>query len=139
VRGGAMGGEIPLRCADGLPALLLIGARSLRGLQIADGAAFAESGDPIWQGLAELACMFGAACLADRTGLAIEPDARLRGARVDAREDHRLALTAVIFGLAAEGETRVENAACIEEHFPGWLSQLRRLGAQLVVEEARST
>ena len=138
MRGGAMGGEIPLRCADSLPALLLIGARSSRGLQLADADSFAESGDPVWLALSQLVSAFGAACAADGAGLVIDPAARLQAARVDAREDHRLALTAVIFGLAAEGETRVENAGCIEDHLPGWLARLRDLGAQIVVEEEAS-
>jgi 3-phosphoshikimate 1-carboxyvinyltransferase len=137
-RGGAMGGEISLRCADSLPALLLIGARSARGLQLGDAESFAEGGDPLWQTLADLVSAFGAACATDGAGLMIERAPRLRAACIDAHEDHRLALTAVIFGLGAEGETRVENAACIEEHLPGWLSQLRDLGADLEVEEDRS-
>jgi 3-phosphoshikimate 1-carboxyvinyltransferase len=138
LRGGAMGGEIALRCADGLPGLLLIGARSARGLQLADAEGFARSGDPIWQALAELASAFGAPCTAAGAGLAMEPARRLRGARVDAREDHRLALTAVIFGLVAEGETEVENAACIEAHVPGWLARLSELGARIELEELRA-
>jgi 3-phosphoshikimate 1-carboxyvinyltransferase len=135
LRGGVMGGEIVLRCTDSLPGLLLIGARSARGLQLADAEAFAEGGDPVWFALAKLASAFGAACTADGAGLRIERATGLHGARIDAREDHRLALTAVIFGLAAEGETQVENAACIEEHLPGWLAQLAELGARIELEE----
>ena len=138
LRGGVMGGEIVLRCADSLPALLLVGARSARGLQLADAEGFAESGDPVWHELAELVAAFGARCMVEGAGLGIEPATRMRGARIDVREDHRLALTAVIFGLAAEGETQVENAACIEEHVPGWLAQLGELGARVELEEVPS-
>jgi 3-phosphoshikimate 1-carboxyvinyltransferase len=137
VRGGAMGGEIALRAGDALPALLLIGARSARGVRIMEGEAFARPDDAVWQQLAELARSFGVPCQAEGASLAIEPSPRLRGAAVDAREDHRLALTAVIFGLAAEGATRVDNATCLSDHFPGLLSRLRELGAQLEVEETR--
>jgi 3-phosphoshikimate 1-carboxyvinyltransferase len=136
VRGGVLGGEVVLRAGDALPSLLLIGARSSRGVRILEGDVLAGPEDAIWPQLAELARGFGAPCLADGASLAIEPSPRLRGHVVDAREDHRLALTAVIFGLAAEGTTRVDNATCLSDHFPGLLALLRELGAQLEVEEA---
>lgn len=138
-RGGVMGGEVALRCGDALPALLLIGARSARGVQLLEGEGFAGPGDPIWENLAELARAFGAACTADGATLAIQASPQLRGAAVDAREDHRLALTAVIFGLAAEGETRVANATCLSDHFPGLPALLRGLGARVEVEEGRGS
>ena len=138
VRGGAMGGEIPLRCGDALPALTLLGACSARGVHVTDGEGFAVAGDPIWEALAELARAFGAACVADGAGFAIEPAPRLRAATVDAREDHRLALTAVLFGLAARGETQVQNAACLNDHFPGLLAMLRELGAGIEAAEAQT-
>jgi 3-phosphoshikimate 1-carboxyvinyltransferase len=128
-RGGTMGGEIPLRCGDGLPALCLLGARSERGLVLADAEAFAPEEAALWPALAALLRAFGAECEVIGAGLRIHPATRLHGARVDAGEDRRLALTAVIWGLAAEGETLVDNARCIVEGEPGLLPALGRLGA----------
>jgi 3-phosphoshikimate 1-carboxyvinyltransferase len=135
-RGGAMGGEIALRCGAGLPALCLLGACSARGLSLADGEPFAPPGDEIWERLAALARAFGAESQPEPAGLTVAPVARLRGARIDAREDHRLARTAVVFGLAAEGETLVENASCLSSADPGFLPALRALGARIEVEDA---
>jgi 3-phosphoshikimate 1-carboxyvinyltransferase len=129
--GGMIGGEIALRCGDSLPALCLLGARSARGLQLTDGGHYAPSGDAAWNDLAALVTAFGAECRPQHVGLAIAAAARLIGARVDAREDRRLALTAVIFGLAAEGETLVENARCLIDDYPDLLAALRLLGAQI--------
>jgi len=136
VRGGVMGGEVALRCADSLPALCLLGARSLRGLAIADAESYAPPGDAFWPQLAQLVRSFGAACETEAAGLAIQPALRCAGARVDAREDRRLALTAVIFGLAAEGETLVDNASCLLDAYPELLPVLQRLGASVRAEEA---
>jgi 3-phosphoshikimate 1-carboxyvinyltransferase len=136
LRGGAMGGEIVLRCGDGLPALCLLGARAARGLQLHDGEPFAAPGDPIWTDLAALVSSFGAPCRAQEAGLQVTPATQLHAAQVDAREDHRLALTAVIFGLAAEGETLVQNAACIAEDGSDLLRALRELGALIEVERS---
>jgi 3-phosphoshikimate 1-carboxyvinyltransferase len=136
LRGGAMGGEIVLRCGDSLPALCLLGARSSRGLQLHDGEPFAAPDDRIWSDLAALVSSFGAPCRAEGAGLLVTPAAQLQAAHIDAREDHRLALTAVIFGLAAEGETLVQNAACIAEDGSDLLRALRELGAGIEVEDA---
>lgn len=136
LRGGAMGGEIALRCGDSLPALCLLGARSVRGLQLHDGEPFAAPSDRIWTELAALVSSFGAPCRAEGSGLHVTPATQLRGVHVDAHEDHRLALTAVIFGLAAEGETLVQNAACIAEDSSDLPRALRELGAAIEVERS---
>lgn len=138
LRGGVMGGEIPLRCEASLPALCLLGARSVRGLELADADPYAPAGDPIWDALAGLVGSFGAVCDAQGAGLSIHPATRLQAARVDAREDLRLALTAVILGLAAEGETLVQNASCLVATYPDLIAALRQLGADVRVEEQPS-
>jgi 3-phosphoshikimate 1-carboxyvinyltransferase len=135
-RGGAIGGEITARAGDGLPALLLLGARSRRGLSLHDGESFAPAGDAVWDELAALVGAFGAACAVQDAGLSVASTPQLRAAHVDAREDRRLALTAVIFGLAAEGETVIDNAADLARDDPGLFDALRRLGARVDVDAA---
>ena len=53
-------------------------------------------------------------------GLIIEGPTKLTGAVIDSHGDHRIAMTAAIMGLAAEGETVIENTTCIETSFPGF-------------------
>jgi 3-phosphoshikimate 1-carboxyvinyltransferase len=138
MRGGVVGGELVLRCGEALPALCLLGACAGRGLQICDGDAYAPEAGQAWQELAILLRAFGAQCAVDRAGLSVAPVARLMPARVDVRGDHRLALTAVVFGLAAQGETVVENAQCLEDDCPGLLGVLRQLGARIELERPSS-
>ena len=62
-------------------------------------------------------------------GLVIEGPASLRGARVDAHGDHRMAMALAVAGLAAQGETVIAGAECIAKSFPGFVAVLRGLGA----------
>ncbi|HEY4159765.1 MAG TPA: 3-phosphoshikimate 1-carboxyvinyltransferase, partial [Polyangiaceae bacterium] len=66
-------------------------------------------------------------------GLVIEgqPDRPLTAARVSSGGDHRLAMTAAILGLVADGETVVEDADCVAVSFPRFVGTLRALGAQV--------
>ncbi len=59
-------------------------------------------------------------------GLVIEGPARLRGAEVDARGDHRIAMTLGVAGLAAEGETTIRGAEHARVSFPGFWDELTR-------------
>jgi 3-phosphoshikimate 1-carboxyvinyltransferase len=131
VRGGVVSGELVLRCGETLPALCLLGACSARGVQIYDGEAYAPQNAQAWQELAALLHAFGVPCAVEGAGLSVAPVERLRAAHVDARGDHRLALTAVVFGLATQGETVVDDAQCLEDDCPGLIELLVRLGARI--------
>ena len=51
----------------------------------------------------------------------------LRGALVEAYDDHRLAMAATIAGLVAHGESRISGAGCIATSFPGFVATLAAL------------
>jgi 3-phosphoshikimate 1-carboxyvinyltransferase len=59
--------------------------------------------------------------------MVIEGGRPLRGARIASRGDHRTAMAAAVAGLAAAGETTVEDVACIDTSFPGFADLLDRL------------
>jgi 3-phosphoshikimate 1-carboxyvinyltransferase len=60
-------------------------------------------------------------------GFVVEGPARLVGAQVNSHGDHRLAMSLVIAGLVAEGETTIEGTECIADSFPGFEEILRAL------------
>ena len=60
-------------------------------------------------------------------GLRIVGGRALRGAVCQSHGDHRVAMTLAMAGLVAQGETRVEDAACISTSFPDFDKYLRRL------------
>jgi len=57
----------------------------------------------------------------------VEGPTRLVGTQVNSHGDHRLAMSLVIAGLVAEGETTIEGAECIADSFPGFEETLRAL------------
>jgi 3-phosphoshikimate 1-carboxyvinyltransferase len=67
-------------------------------------------------------------------GLLIEGRGRrpFHAARVAADGDHRIAMSAAIAGLAAEGEVRVEDAANVRTSFPTFADLVCQLGGELV-------
>ena len=61
--------------------------------------------------------------------------APLKGACIDSHGDHRIAMSAVVAGLMATGETVVENVASIETSFPSFVQIMNELGCDLRLEE----
>jgi 3-phosphoshikimate 1-carboxyvinyltransferase len=59
------------------------------------------------------------------------PDAPLTAADVDSEGDHRIAMSAVMLGLVADGETRVRDVECVGTSFPRFAGTLRALGADV--------
>ena len=44
----------------------------------------------------------------------------LHGAVLDSYLDHRIAMSFAVAGLAADGETRIRHANCVDISFPGF-------------------
>jgi 3-phosphoshikimate 1-carboxyvinyltransferase len=123
---------------------------SLPALSVA--ACFAE-GDTTFTGLAhvrvketdrvavmetELAKM-GAKFSLGPDRMTVHGGAPLRGAEVDSRDDHRVAMALAVAGLFAAGETRVKGAECVPVSFPGFFDLMRRLGASFELREDAGT
>ena len=62
-------------------------------------------------------------------GAADRPAFGLRGASVDAHDDHRLAMVLAVAGLLAPGETAVGEAASAAVSYPGFFDTLERMRA----------
>ena len=62
-------------------------------------------------------------------GFVLRGPARLRGARVDAAHDHRIAMAFAVAGLVADGETEVEGAEWADISYPGFFARLRTASA----------
>ncbi len=62
------------------------------------------------------------------TDLHIDPPARVTPARIATYEDHRMAMSFAVAGLAVDGIV-IENPECVRKTFPGFFDELRRLSA----------
>jgi 3-phosphoshikimate 1-carboxyvinyltransferase len=87
-----------------------------------------------------LACMaaelkkMGASIEETEDGLKIK-QSKLKGARVNSHGDHRIAMSLIVAGLAAEGETEVQGIECISKSFPTFLDDLKKMGGVLHQEK----
>jgi 3-phosphoshikimate 1-carboxyvinyltransferase len=57
----------------------------------------------------------------------IEGGRALKGSPVGSFGDHRTAMSMIVAGLAAEGQTRVDGVECINKSFPGFVNTLKSL------------
>jgi 3-phosphoshikimate 1-carboxyvinyltransferase len=69
-------------------------------------------------------------------GMAIPGGQRFRAARVASGGDHRMAMALAVAGLVADGETVVEDTACVQTSFPTFVDTLNALagGGAITVE-----
>jgi 3-phosphoshikimate 1-carboxyvinyltransferase len=135
LRGIALAGELAHRALDEIPALCALLARSRGQSEISDCAELREGPRDRIAGLVALLGAFGVQAEARADGLVIEgqPEGPLRSARVASGGDHRLAMTAVLLGLMADGESFVDDADCLAVSFPRFVGTLRALGAKVEV------
>lgn len=64
-------------------------------------------------------------------GCVIRGPCKLHGAVVDPRADHRILMAAAVAALVAEGETTIEDGDCFKISYPGFVEDMRSLGADL--------
>lgn len=72
----------------------------------------------------------GAKITETEDGLIIQKSA-LKGAVVDSHQDHRMALSLAVAGLAAEGKTTVTSVDCVAKTFPTFKRDFNALGANI--------
>src|SRR5436190_9590164 len=120
-------GEVPV-LVDELP-LFALAACHAHGDSVVRGAQElrAKESDRI-AGVVEELRKLGAHIRATRDGFRIRGvPARLRGGRVDARGDHRLAMLGAVAGLSSREGVEVVGAEVVETSFPGFFTLLGQL------------
>jgi 3-phosphoshikimate 1-carboxyvinyltransferase len=134
----AIAGELTVRAIDEVPILAVLAARAAGETVIRDAEELrVKESDRIATTVAMLRA-FGVDAEARPDGLAVRgtAGAPFRAARVHAEGDHRIAMAAAIAGLAADGPTRIDDAANVATSYPGFVAALRALGAAIDVEAA---
>ena len=111
--------EFPILCVAAAKAkgtTKITGARELRVKESDRIAAMASELEKMGVNVKEL-----------EDGLEIEGREDLKPAQVISHGDHRIAMSMIIAGLAAEGETVVEDTDCVNTSFPGFMEMLESL------------
>ncbi|MDI6602346.1 MAG: 3-phosphoshikimate 1-carboxyvinyltransferase [Thermoanaerobacteraceae bacterium] len=124
LKGIAIGGDMIPRLIDEIPVLAVAASFAAGTTVIRDAAELKvkESNriETVWQELSKM----GACIEKLDDGLAISGVAKLKGAIVDSHNDHRIAMALAVAGLAADGETLIQNFECTDISFPGFYDML---------------
>jgi 3-phosphoshikimate 1-carboxyvinyltransferase len=127
LKGTAVGGELIPRLIDEVPVLAVAAAVAQGRTVIRDAAELrVKESDRLSTVAAELRRL-GARVDERPDGLVIEGGAELRGAAVDSRGDHRLAMALAVAGLVAEGETVVAGSEAASVSYPHFWADLEAL------------
>lgn len=137
LRGTRVGDALIPRLIDEIPVLVVVAALAAGRTEIHDAAELRVKESDRIAAIARGLGAMGARVTERPDGLIIDGGARLRGAYVSSGGDHRLAMALAIAGLAAQGETVVDDTACIETSFPRFADTINALtGEPSLVSEA---
>ncbi len=105
---------------DELPLLAVIATQAEGATEVRGAAELrVKETDRIATTVSELRRM-GAHIEALPDGFIVEGPVQLHAAYVSSHGDHRLAMALAVAALAADGETTIEDTACIDDSFPGF-------------------
>lgn len=125
--GTTIGGtEIP-NVIDELPVLAVAAALAVGTTAIKDAAELRVKESDRLAVVAHHLRAMGADVTEHPDGMEIRGGRPLHGARLTSHGDHRIAMAFAVAGLFAEGETVIEDTACVETSYPGFAEQLRAL------------
>lgn len=128
LHGTAIGGSDIPTLIDELPIIAVLAAYAKGTTVISDAAELKvkESNriDSITRGLQAM----GADVIPTDDGMIIHGGKALRGAAIDSFLDHRIAMAFTVAALAAEGETIIQNAQCVDVSYPGFYDEICSLG-----------
>jgi len=137
----SIGGELVPRAIDEIP-VLCVAAASCRGKTIVRDAAElrVKESDRIAT-MASVLRAFGIEAHELEDGLEIvgRPTGALKASEVESQGDHRIAMSAALLGLRADGVSRIRDVECVATSFPGFARTLRDLGADIVEEPGEAS
>lgn len=129
LRGIAIGGEIVPRAIDEFPVVAVAAACAEGETTIRDAEELrVKESDRIASIAANLRAS-GVDVEEHRDGMTIR-GGRMTGAATDSRGDHRIAMSMLIAGLAATGETTVSDIECIDTSFPTFFELLEKVAVR---------
>lgn len=124
-RANILEGSLIPQLIDELPMLAVVGTQIMGGLTICDAVELRhKESDRIAAVVKNLRAM-GAEVLEYEDGIKVGGPTRLRGAKLSAFGDHRIAMAFTIAALVAEGETEILGAEeCVGVSFPEFYAML---------------
>jgi len=123
----SISGTLVPRLIDEIPVLSVLATQCDGESFIRDAAELRVKESDRIQVMTEGLSAMGAKVEPFQDGLAVTGIRRLKGTAIDARADHRIAMSFAVAGLIADGETVIDGAESIQTSFPGFESILKSL------------
>jgi len=112
---------------DELPLLAVVGSQISGGIRIRDASELRlKESDRLATTALNLRAM-GAEVEEFEDGLWVSGPTQLRGALIDSRNDHRIAMAFAVAALIAKGETQIQGSECVAISFPEFFPLLESL------------
>lgn len=137
LRAGRIGGELVVRAVDEIPILVAMAARAHGVTKVTDAEELRVKESDRIATMATVLRAFGVEVEETEDGMLVQgrPEGPLQAAEVDSRGDHRIAMSAAVLALAADGPSTIHDVACIGTSFPRFVGTMRALGARIDVLE----
>lgn len=127
LRGTNIGGALIPRIIDEIPVLAVAATQAEGVTEISNAQELrVKESDRIGNVVSELSKM-GASIKEKEDGMVISGGKKLAGSSVNSFGDHRMAMALTIGGLIADGETTINDVACIDTSFPHFMDALNRM------------
>jgi len=127
MQGGVIEGAMAAGLIDEIPVLAVLGAVSKQGLTVRDAKELRVKETDRIATVAENMRRMGIEITTTDDGFHIPGGQRFRAAQVDSFGDHRIAMAFAVAGLAADGETTIDNAGAASVSFPEFYTTLDEL------------
>lgn len=131
MRGAKVAGELTVRCLDEVPVLVALAGVSRGESYFEDLEELKVKESDRVTVMAEVLGRFGVEHGVSENRMWVRGTRPRGGVTVDSRGDHRVAMSAAVMALGADGETVIEGVGCVETSFRGFAETLRGLGADI--------
>lgn len=132
LNGVQVGGEVVVRMIDEFPIFMVAALAAEGETVVRDAGELRVKETDRLAVMTEELSKLGAKITETEDGFIIRGPQTLKGAVVDGHDDHRIAMSMAVAGLIADGETRVMDAKCSGDSFPGYAETLAALGAHIL-------
>lgn len=123
-------GDLVPRAIDEIPVLAMCACFATGTSEVSEAAELRVKESDRIASVVRAITSLGGVAEAGADSITISPS-QLGPGTVDSNGDHRIAMAAVVGGLAIQGMTIVRDVGCIDTSFPGFADVLRTLGADI--------
>jgi 3-phosphoshikimate 1-carboxyvinyltransferase len=129
LRGGTVDGGLTAALIDEIPVLAVLGAATEEGLTVKDASELRIKETDRIKAVVDNLRRMGVAAEESADGMFIPGRQKFRAAAVDSFGDHRIAMAFAVAGLAADGDTTIDEAEAASISFPEFWDTLARVTA----------